>query len=130
MGIFPRAAPGLLAILLFTAGCGDAGPSPVKITGKVLLDGQPMSDGDIYFQSNDGRPPTQTKVEAGDYSLQALPGEYRVMVHQYRDSGKKNVYGKPQMESTIPPRYNVDSELKATVTKDGPNEFKFEVQLK
>jgi hypothetical protein len=127
MRVIFRIGPVLVAIVFFAAGCGSAGPIPVKISGKVLLDGQPMSDGDIYFEAGDGRVPVQTKISDGRYSLPPLPGEYRVLTHQYRDSGTKNMYGKPQMESTIPSRYNVDTELKATVTKDGPHEFNFEI---
>jgi hypothetical protein len=127
MGVVFRTGPVLLAIVLFAAGCGSAGPSPVKVTGQVLLDGNPMPDGDIYFQPDDGRVPVSSKIVEGRYSVQPLPCVYRVLIHQQRDSGKKNMYGKPQMKSTIPARYNVDTELKATVTKDGPNEFNFEI---
>jgi hypothetical protein len=119
--------PALLAILLCAIGCGSAEPIPVKITGKVMLDGKAMSDGDIYLQADDGRPPVQTKIIDGGYSLQPRPGEYRVLIHQFRDSGTKNVYGKPQMTSTIPARFNADTELRATVTSDGPTEFNFEI---
>jgi hypothetical protein len=127
MRVIFRRGPVLLAVVFFAVGCGSAGPSPVKITGKVLLDGQPMPDGDIYFQADDGRVPVSSKIVQGSYSVQPLPGVYRVLIHQQRDSGKKNMYGEPQMKSTIPRRYNVDTELKATVTKDGPFEFNFEV---
>jgi hypothetical protein len=127
MNITRRACPFLIAILL-TAGCSPAEPKPVKITGKVVLDKEPMAAGDIYFQPGDGRVPVQTKIVRGEYSLAAPPGEYRVVINQYRDSGKKNAYGDPQMESTIPQRYNVNTELKATVSADGPTEFNFEIE--
>jgi hypothetical protein len=117
-----------LVFVLLAAGCTGGSPLPVKVTGTVLLDGNPMSDGDIYFHPTDGRPPVQTKISEGQYALETLPGEYRVMIQQYRDSGTKNVYGDPQMKSTIPARYNVNSDLKATVTQEGSNEFNFPVQ--
>jgi hypothetical protein len=43
--------PGLcLGLLLFTYGCGSGRPALVKVSGKVTLDGQPLSDAQVAFQ--------------------------------------------------------------------------------
>ena len=118
----------VLTIAVGTFGCGgETGPKPANVTGQVLLDGKAMADGMIYFEAKDGRPPVSTKIVDGQYALKPTPGEYRVAIQQFRDTGAKNVYGDPQMESAIPARYNVESELKATVTAEGPNQFDFAV---
>lgn len=130
MSILLRSCPALLTIVLLGSGCSDPAPKSVSVTGKVLLDGKPMSDGEVYFLPTDGRVPVQAKIVDGRFSLQPLPGEYRVSIQQERDSGTKNMYGDPQMISTIPSRYNTETTLKATVTPDGPKEFEFEVHSK
>ncbi len=129
MGPNVRTSFFLVGCVFLLAGCGKpATPTPVEITGKVLLDGKPMSDGDIYFQPTDGRVPVQAKIASGSYSLKPLPGEYRVSIQQERDSGEKNMYGDPQMMSTVARRFNTETILKANVTSDGPTTFDFEVQ--
>ena len=128
MSISLKASPALLMLAFLGPGCTDPAPKPVSVTGKILLDGKPMSDGVVYFLPTDGRVPVQTKIADGRFSLQPLPGEYRVSIQQERDSGTKNMYGDPQMISTIPARYNSETTLKATVTQGGPTEFEFEVQ--
>ena len=130
MRIHFRASLVLLVIALAAAGCTDPAPSPVDVAGKILLDSKPMPDGDIYFQPTDGAVPLQTKISDGHYSLKTRPGEYRVMINQYRDHGKKNAYGKPQMDSTVPARYNVDSKLTATVSANSPNAIDFNIESK
>jgi len=118
------------ALVLPTCGCSNSGPTPVAVAGNVLLDGSPMADGTIYFQPGDGGVPVPGKVLKGRYSLQALPGEYRVAIQQDRDTGTKNIYGEPQMESMVAARYNVETILKAKVTADGAGEHHFEVHSK
>ena len=120
----------LLALALIAFGCGGtpSGPTPLAVTGKILRDGKPMTDGTIYFQSADGKVPLRSLVVDGSYTLQAPPGEYRVAIQQERDSGTKNMYGDPQMMSTVAARYNTETTLKATVTEAGPQTFDFAVQ--
>lgn len=116
-----------VAIVGLACGCSEAGPKPVAVSGNILFDNKPMTDGVIYFQPANGGVPVPGKIEHGRYSLQALPGEYRVVIQQDRDSGTKNVYGQPQMKSMVAPRYNVESVLKATVNAEGANKHSFEV---
>lgn len=118
-------------LLLFClTACNVAPPPPVEVTGAVLQDGKAMSDGFIYFQPNDAKPPIREKIEAGRYSLKCAPGEYRVGIQQERDTGKKNMYGEPQMDSTIKAAYNTETTLTAKVKQEGPNVFDFKVESK
>ncbi len=40
----------LLVALWMLAGCGDSAPALVPVTGKVTLDGSPLTKGSIRFQ--------------------------------------------------------------------------------
>ena len=100
-----------------------AGPSPVRVSGTVSLDGRPLPDGDVAFDGNDGSPPVHAAVIDGRFTLAIVPGEKRVLVNRYQPSGEQDPYGQPVQVSTIPPRYNAATELKAVVTPTGPNEI-------
>ncbi len=123
-----RACPVLLASALLASGCAAPEPQAVNVKGNILLDGQAMSDGDIYFQSGAGKPPVHAKIIGGSYTIHVPPGEYRVAIRQDRDKGMKTVYGDPQLESNVAARYNVETTLTASVTPDGPKEFHFEIE--
>lgn len=74
--------------LLASLGCG--GPSygtPVKVTGKILVAGQPAKEVRVIFQSNDGKLPadkrfaTATVGADGAFTMDTVyPSEYTVML--------------------------------------------------
>lgn len=65
--------------LVFVAGCGgSSGPTKYEIHGKVTLNGQPVSAGNLTFepdgkQGNAG-PPASTIVKDGAYAIPADKG--------------------------------------------------------
>jgi hypothetical protein len=116
--------------ILFTAvgfvGCGSDNLS--KVTGKVTLDGQPAADLQVKFEPvSEGGPEAIGKTQAdGTYELfspgtkaGAAPGEYLVRITPPET-------GNPDTQTTLPPKYNDQTELKATVAP-GTNKFDFEV---
>lgn len=122
---FPWICVLTLASTLSLVGCGG-GPRLVLVKGVVCLDGQPMPDGDIAFQIQDGTPPVHATIENGQFSLHALPGSYQVLINRYQDSGTTNRYGQPQKMSVLPFRYNVNSTLIAEV-KTGSPDLSFQI---
>jgi hypothetical protein len=70
-------------VTLLAAGCG--GDGPVKVTGTVTLDGEPVgagNSGTIRFQPADpatGRP-AEGFLTDGRYEAKVLPGRYDVMI--------------------------------------------------
>lgn len=85
---------------LLLVGCGPAGPKVNPVTGKVTLDGTPISGATVNFSPVDatsGSPATGKTDENGVYTLTdttssaigsgAATGEYRVSVLWYKASG-------------------------------------------
>jgi hypothetical protein len=75
----------LAATLL--AGCGPSRPDLVEVSGQVLIDGQPLSIGNIKFVPNGGRASWGKIDENGRFTLTcyeaydgAIPGTHRVQV--------------------------------------------------
>ena len=82
----------LLAFGLFVAiaGC-DRHPPRVPVSGTVLIDGEPLSRGNIKFVPENGRPSAGTIGEDGKFTLTcydgndgAIPGKHRVQVSANR----------------------------------------------
>ncbi len=123
----------LAAASLATTGCGGAAPDrPVQVTGQVLLDGQPLAEGEISFVQ-EGEPPTMLNVTQGRFEGQVKPGKRRVEIRRYelyQPPPMGGVVLPPNKQNNLPARYNDNSKLTADVQAQGPNEFKFEVKAK
>ena len=107
-------------------GCssGDA-PELASVTGVVTLDGKPLPDASVVFQSNDGFLSVGTTDVQGHYELRysldhyGTPrGTYRVRIStgKFSDSG--------EIPEKVPSRYNYKSEL-SQVVESGNNEIDF-----
>ncbi|MEZ6138570.1 MAG: carboxypeptidase-like regulatory domain-containing protein [Pirellulaceae bacterium] len=81
----------ILALGLMTlglAGCGDALPSPVPVSGKVTLGGQPVEGATVTFLSSTGGRSASGKTGAdGSFQLTTIntndgarPGDYAVTI--------------------------------------------------
>jgi hypothetical protein len=134
---------GMAAMGLF-AGCG--GPSDnlprQAVSGEVKFDGAPLKSGLIQFQPAEAGAVTAggTGIVDGSYSLRAaeglVPGNYQVSVTTAGDTttplAPGGTPGDPvlKVKEPIPARYNATTELKAQVTKEGPNKFNFDLKSK
>jgi hypothetical protein len=82
-----RILPAIIGVVAITvaAGC-NAKSKPVKVSGTVTLDGKPIADVLVTFNSTTGGRPASARTDsAGKYELTtfntgdgALPGEYKV----------------------------------------------------
>jgi hypothetical protein len=98
----PRAAPGVLALLLpLLAGCGGG----ATVSGTVTYEGAPVDEGFITFYPADDRGPTRgAEIVEGRYHLTGLaPGRKRVLIAT-RPRGRKvpAARGRPQVR-LVPP---------------------------
>jgi hypothetical protein len=122
----------LLIIALGLSGCGKSGPIMVPVSGTVRLDGKPMPDGIIYFKTIAEGSVDQMDIKDGKFAGKVEVGDRRVEICRY-GLGPPIKMGNgeiPNKIETLPARYNEASELKATVSQRGPNEFSFDVKSK
>lgn len=74
-------------VLATLAGCGDGRPARVEVSGKVLIDGEPVTGGIVQFVSEGVRPSAGKINQEGSFTLSCydegdgiIPGNYKVMV--------------------------------------------------
>jgi hypothetical protein len=132
----------LLATLVSQLGCSQpAGPKTMHVWGDVSLDGKPVEDGAITFESPDGLPPVQAPIKAGHYDLPAEAGpvaekSYVVRFSALAKTGKTvpNVMGDgpPTMDvlaESIPAVFNTQSTIKKAIQAEPTkNQFNFKLQ--
>src|SRR5204863_2620412 len=77
----------LISVLSACVGCGDGRPARVPVSGIVLIDGQPLTRGNISFVPENGRPSAGKIAQDGRFTLTcyngadgAILGKHRVQV--------------------------------------------------
>ena len=114
--------------MLVTGCSGGSGERMYPVQGRVLLDGQPLSHGDIVLDPLDGiGASASAEIQNGSFQLEAPAGEKRVDVRAAAETGELDEYDQPLVRQLIPPRYNIDSELTVTVSADDTNQFTLEL---
>ena len=91
--------PVLVTVFLAgTMGCGDGRPARVAVSGKVIIDGTPVTRGSIKFVPEHGRPSSGDIGPDGSFMLTcydgkdgALPGKHRVQVDANRGISDKKM---------------------------------------
>ncbi len=125
-------------------GCGGAADELPRetVTGTVSFKGEPLKAGMIQFQPADPNVSTAAgaAVKDGAYTVTRdqgpVPGRYQVMITSAEAAPNAAVQAvlpgdaPPPSKEPIPARYNVKTELKAEVTKGGPNAFDFKLESK
>jgi hypothetical protein len=127
------AAAGLAALLI--AGCGDG--STATVSGTVTVDGQPLKEGLIRFvPPSTAAAAVEAPITNGEYTAAGVPlGEVQVQISAPKVVGKMKMIDTPEspyvdkVEELLPPRYNVQSELKMTV-ESGSQEKSFQLKSK
>jgi hypothetical protein len=121
-------------LLVLSMGCESGLPKPVMtdVRGQVNLDGKPLKEGRIAFITP-GFPSDTLTIADGAFSGKAGVGDNR-RVEIYADKegplDKDPMTGEPMKTRTsiVAQTFNTNSTLTATVTKDGDNNFKFDVK--
>ena len=123
-------------------GCGSEDQLQRQaISGSVTLAGKPLESGMIQFQ------PTSTNettagvgtIALGRYRIAAIeglvPGKYQVMITgalgppaESKAGVRDEALPRAPAKELIPTRYNSNTELRAEVTKDGTNQFDFDLK--
>lgn len=113
-----------LAALGLTIGCAEDS-NTVSLSGRVLYEGQPLSNAALMFYRAEGRPVT-APLSDGQYSVELPPGEYRVTVTLGAElpAGWKEGDPVPSATRELPPQFSsrLDTPLTASVSPDGENQ--------
>lgn len=118
--------------LICVAGCGSSGPELAKVTGAVVVNGQPVPSVMVEFQPPaPGSPSIGFTDSDGQYELQfsrkrwgALLGQHTVRLSFDYDPDS----GQDKPPFRFPAQYNTASELTADV-KSGSNTHNFDLQV-
>jgi hypothetical protein len=130
----------LAMLLLLFAGCGSRSDR-LAVSGAVKLDGAPLDEGSIRLTStgNGKLFASGAMIENGKFHVPQEkglpPGTYRVEISSPDTKAPLVVYkgapGEPALPPTaperIPPEYNSNSKQTIEVTKDGENQYKFDI---
>ncbi|MCE9560957.1 MAG: hypothetical protein K8U57_02775 [Planctomycetes bacterium] len=119
-----------IAGLASLAGCGGGSSDDSDVSGTVNIDGKPLAEGQIIFESADGsKAPAAGTIKAGQYSLKTAPGVKKVKITATRPGKKVDpMMGAAPQEALIGPDYNSATKLTAEV-KPGKNaDVNFEVK--
>ncbi len=117
-----------LLISFATAGCsgGSSGPSPVPVSGKITVNGQPLAGGTVNFT------PVDSKKSLPGHAVIGPDGSYAAMTHKVKDGLTPGEYivwfdeaeptdKKANAAGTIPTanRSPVTSKMKTTIDSKG-----------
>ena len=111
----------LLVVVAVLAGCSTE-PATGTVEGIVNLNGQPLDQGLIRFVPADGKSqPADGTITAGKFTATVPLGDFKVEITSPKVVGKTQMMpGSPEVDKiqeALPARYNVKTELKATVPK-------------
>jgi len=122
----------ICTLILAFAGCGgNGGPERIVVIGTVTLDDVPIQRGNIWFIPEEGQdlPQAGGTIESGIYRIEnkgGVPlGEHSVRIfgEEINRDVKVVADGGPEqipMEQFVPPEFNTDTNLTATVVKAEP----------
>lgn len=141
----------LSSALLLIAGCGGGGKggySTAAVSGVVKMDGKPLANARVVFQpdvddggANLNAPAAMGTTNAsGEYTLEipttgqqgAVVGAHVVRITMGGSFDDEDTDELPEDDSafmdSIPPKYNEESDLRFTVTKEGSDSANFELK--
>lgn len=94
--------------LVVLAGCGRALPECAVVTGRVLVDNQPVNQGQVCFWPENGRPAMAALESDGTFRLTtfepgdgAVVGQHRVSIDAKRVVGKGRIPQSIEEEAAI-----------------------------
>jgi hypothetical protein len=105
------------------AGCGDSLPERVPVSGRVMIDGQPLSQGAIMVAPQDERPSMGAIAADGSFTLScyekgdgAVPGTHKVSITATEPLNDR------QVRWHAPKKYAHINTSGLTATIDGPTD--------
>lgn len=98
----------VLVVLLFTVvGCEDGQPKRVSVAGRVLIDGEPLTRGNIMFVPEGGRPSSGTIGDDGRFVLRCFDSDDGALVGTHRVAiSAKEIISENNVNWHAPPKYS------------------------
>jgi hypothetical protein len=116
-------------MLVVALGCDDGRPARVPVSGRVTIDGQPVTSGSVSFRPPQGRPASGKLDDQGRFTLKTfepgdgcVPGKHEVTIHS------TDLLSRTQLRWNVPKKYQSSSTSDIRVTIDGPKDD-LEIQL-
>jgi hypothetical protein len=107
----PKLPPGwqkalLTAAAIVVLGCGDKRPARVPVSGQVLIDGQPLTSGNIKFVPEGARASAGKLDAQGRFTLTCYDGEDGVVPGRHRAQiSAMEVISASKVKWLAPPKY-------------------------
>lgn len=128
----------ILLPLLMASGCGENDPlNRQAISGKIMLDGEPLVDGTVEFTPVGNGVPSGASVKDGLFTIPEEkglpPGDYVVRISAANSSGvTTEMPGESNQIALelIPEKYNTKSELSYHVDEKGSNVLDLDLKVK
>ncbi|MGI9429121.1 MAG: hypothetical protein ACR2NM_10715 [Bythopirellula sp.] len=87
-------------------GCDDGRPDRVKVSGKVLIDGEPLTQGIVQFVPDGARPAAGKLDQDGRFTLTCYDGGDGVVLGTHKVMiAAKEVLGESKVRWLAPPKY-------------------------
>jgi hypothetical protein len=91
---------------LTLSGCSDGRPSRVTVSGRVLIDGKPLTLGNIKFVPEGARPSSGKLDSEGRFTLTCYDGDDGVVPGKHRAQiSAMEVIGPTKVKWFAPPKY-------------------------
>lgn len=91
---------------LTLSGCSDGRPSRVTVSGRVLIDGKPLTLGNIKFVPEGARPSSGKLDSEGRFTLTCYDGDDGVVPGKHRAQiSSMEVIGPAKVKWFAPPKY-------------------------
>ena len=109
-----------LVTLIMLVGCSDGRPTRVPVSGKVLIDGKPLTQGIVQFVPEGARPAAGKLDQDGRFVLTCYDGDDGVVVGTHRVMiSAKEMISESKVKWLAPPKYADfrNSELSFEITE-------------
>ncbi|MBN1851203.1 MAG: hypothetical protein JW829_00705 [Pirellulales bacterium] len=113
----------MLPALILMVGCGDSLPKRVPVSGQVLIDHQPLTQGSIRLVPKDARPATGKIGPDGRFTLTTFGDEDGVVLGTHRVAvNALEILSANSQRWLVPKKYANERTSELTVTIDGPTD--------
>lgn len=113
----------LSAVAFATTGCSDGRPERIRVSGRVMIDGQPLKRGYVKFVPQGARPSIGKLDENGEFILSSYDGEEGVVRGTHRVQVASNkVISPSEIHWYAPQKYSSFRTSGLVVEVDEPTE--------